>query len=456
MTPHGAVQDYTLFKGRDYAMRNGYRPCRDNGIFVNALLQRTAALPTERSRTAANMTLDSVGAAMEVYDAIMRLSSINHIQLLRFAGLFTYACTCVPLLSSSFRGDVVATGSPEYMGWWVAYACFGIAYWLATRGLGRRDSRWQRMPLLVAMNIAAFAIAWISQSGISAILFLVIAGVVPWTLAFWPGVIWVSLQNFTLVPVFSHAPNYSVLDALVLCTLYLGFSVFTYVTSLVAKQQTDSREELRRLNSELRATRTLLTESSRIGERMRIARELHDLVGHHLTALSLNLEVASHLVGGEAKQHVCQAQSVARLLLSDVREVVSQLRDDDAIDLTHALKTLVEGVPGLAIHLDLPPKFALDDPHRAQVLLRCAQEIITNTVRHADARNLWLSFERTTSNELAIHAHDDGRGTGTVQHGNGLTGMRERLTQIGGRLRITTARDRGFALDAWVPLETIQ
>jgi signal transduction histidine kinase len=282
---------------------------------------------------------------------------------------------------------------------------------------------------------------------------MLIAGVVPWTLPFWPGVAWVFLQSFSLIPIFVVFLPYSVFDAIVQCSLYLGFSAFTYVTSLVAKQQTDSREEQRRLNSELRATRTLLTESSRIAERMRISRELHDLVGHHLTALSLNLEVASHLVSGGAQEHVRQAQSVAKLLLSDVREVVSQLRDDDAIDLTEALKTLVEGVPGLDIHLELPPRFSVDDPRRAQVLLRCAQEIITNTVRHAGARNLWLSFERTGANELAIHARDDGRGAGELHQGNGLTGMRERLAQIGGRLNITTARDRGFALDAWVPLE---
>ncbi len=75
----------------------------------------------------------------------------------------------------------------------------------------------------------------------------------------------------------------------------------------------------------------MLTESSRIAERMRISRELHDLVGHHLTALSLNLEVANHLVGGAAQEHVRQAQTVARLLLTDVREAVSQLREDATI-----------------------------------------------------------------------------------------------------------------------------
>jgi signal transduction histidine kinase len=383
----------------------------------------------------------------------MLSSPFNHVSLLRYTGLFTYACCGVPLLSATWRGPDILTGSPAYVGWCVAYAIFGLAYWFATHDLGRRIPGLERVPLLIVMNIAAFAIGWFSHSGISGILFLLIAGVVPWTLPLVPGIAWVVLQSYTLTPIFVAWLDYSVFDAFVQCSLFMGFSAFTFVTSLVAKQQADSRDELRRLNSELRATRTLLTESSRIAERMRISRDLHDLIGHHLTALSLNLEVASHLVGGTAQEHVRQAQTVAKLLLSDVREVVSQLRENDNIDLTEALKTLVEGVPALAIHLELPPRFSVDDPLRAQVLLRCAQEIITNTVRHAGARNLWLRCERTEGNELAIHARDDGRGSGDVQQGNGLTGMRERLAQVGGRLDIVTARDKGFALDAWLPLE---
>jgi signal transduction histidine kinase len=383
----------------------------------------------------------------------MRFSSFNHVQLLRYAGLFTWACVGIPLLRRYWQSED-GYSAIEIAGWWLSYLAFGLSYWLVTRDLGKRYHRLLQLPMLAVLNAAAIGIGYFSHSGLSGILLLVIAGVLPWLLPFWAGVAWLILQNFSLVPVFIYrVEGFDWFDALLQSGLYIGFSGFTFVTSLVARQQADSREEQRRLNSELRATRTLLTESSRIGERMRISRELHDLVGHHLTALSLNLEVASHLVSGNAQEHVRQAQSVAKLLLSDVREVVSQLREDDAIDLTEALKTLVEGVPGLAIHLQLPPRFAVDDPRRAQVLLRCAQEIITNALRHANARNLWLSFERDGA-ELAIHAHDDGRGSGELQQGNGLTGMRERLAQIGGRLSITTARNSGFALDAWLPLES--
>jgi signal transduction histidine kinase len=267
----------------------------------------------------------------------MRSPPFNHISLLRFTGLFTYACTGMPLLSATWRGPDISTGSPEYVAWCVAYAIFGVAYWFATHDLGRRHPGLQRIPLLIVMNVAAFAIGWFSHSGISAVLTMLSAGVGPWTLPFWPGIVWVILQSFSLTPIFVAWLDYGLFDSFVQCSLYLGFSAFTYVTSLVAKQQADSRDELRRLNSELRATRTLLTESSRIAERVRISRDLHDLVGHHLTALSLNLEVASHLVSGTAQDHVRQAQSVAKLLLSDVREVVSQVRENDNIDLTEAL-----------------------------------------------------------------------------------------------------------------------
>ena len=383
----------------------------------------------------------------------MKVPHFNHVRLLRYAGLVTYVSAGIPILLVG-NGPIVVGNR---LGWIAAYAVFGIAYWLATGNMGARRSWLSRLPMLLLLDVMAMAVGYFGSPSLASMLLMVIAVILPWLLPVELGVTWLVLQNFSMAPLYVHLidPEYkfSWFEAFLQCAMYVGFSCVAFVSSLVAKQQADSREELRRLNSELRATRTLLTESSRMSERMRISRELHDLVGHHLTALSLNLEVASHLVHGAAQEHVRQAQTVAKLLLSDVREVVSQLREGDAIDLSAALKTLVDGVPGLTIHLDLPPRFAVDDPQRAQVLLRCAQEIITNTLKHAGANNLWLRCERTQNNELAIHARDDGRGVGAFKQGNGLTGMRERLAQVGGRLNIDTHLDRGFALDAWLPLE---
>jgi signal transduction histidine kinase len=176
-------------------------------------------------------------------------------------------------------------------------------------------------------------------------------------------------------------------------------------------------------------------------------------VGHHLTALTLNLEVATHLVEGKGLEHVQQAHSLAKLLLVDVREVVSDMRDDDKVELASALRTLVEGVPEPRIHLDLPMELSMTDPLRAQVLLRCAQEMITNSVRHAQARNLWISLV-PDEHGVAMIARDDGRGVDAVEAGNGLKGMAERLKQLGGELKIETSPGAGFALRAWVPVET--
>ncbi|MDC8011856.1 sensor histidine kinase [Tahibacter soli] len=386
----------------------------------------------------------------------MPISQFNHIRLLRYAGLFTYLCVGVPLLRYNTLLDEMFERQrpPAYLVYWLlCYLVFGVVYWLLTHRLGSARVSPLKIALLAVVVAAAVAVGWFSQSGLSALLLVVVAGLLPWILPLRVAMIWAILQNYLLVPGFASIPGWTVTEALLQASMYLGLSVMTFFTSVVAKQQAEARDEQRRLNSELRATRALLAESSRIAERLRIARELHDLVGHHLTALSLNLEVASHLVHQPAQEHVRKAQSVAKLLLTDVREVVSQMREDDAIDLTQALQTLIEGVPQLDIRLELPPRFSVDDPRRAQVLLRCAQEIITNTVRHSGADTLWLRFELADGTAV-IRSRDDGRGAEGLKPGNGLSGMRERLAQFGGRLDINTARDQGFALNAWLPLET--
>ena len=190
-----------------------------------------------------------------------------------------------------------------------------------------------------------------------------------------------------------------------------------------------------------------------MSERLRISRELHDLLGHHLTALSLNLEVAGHLTEGKALEHVKQSHTLAKLLLTDVREAVSEMREERGLDLTAALRTLAEGVPALSVELELPERLPVDDPERAQVLLRCAQEIITNAVRHASASRLRLKLTAEPG-EIRLEARDDGRGGEQPAPGNGLRGMRERLAACGGRVEISTAPGQGFSLDVRLPMET--
>ncbi len=383
------------------------------------------------------------------------LGYLSHTRVLRLAGLFTWAIVCAPLVYTQYmpRDEPGLPSTVE--AWWlfVSYLAFGGCYFWLTRGLsaGGHSSWYDRM-MLFALTVSALAVSYLSGTGLGSILMMVAAGVIPWLLNKRVGMIWVVLSQLAVLPVYYLILGFPLFEALMQSLLYGGFSMFIFVTSLVARQQTQAREEQRRLNAELRATRLLLAESARVNERTRISRELHDLLGHHLTALSLNLEVASHISQGQAQEHVRQAQTLAKLLLTDVREAVSQLRESGAIDLATALRPLTERVPSLDIHLDIAEPLSVEDPGRAHVLLRCTQEIITNAVRHAGARNLWIRVRRDQA-EVVIEAHDDGVG-GDVEGlvpGNGLRGMRERLSQYGGELEIHARPGEGFRLRISVP-----
>ena len=386
------------------------------------------------------------------------LNHLNHTRLLRYAGLFTWAMVGMPLLYSwwvpfeadgELAAESVALRPTPWLGWG-AYVLFGVCYGWLTRALGSRRASSLDFGVLLALTLSAIGVSYFSQSGLGSILLMVSASVLPWLLVLPAGVVWLVVSQFIVIPVFVRALDFPVVDAVLQSLLYAGFSGFVFVTSLVAMQQSQAREEQRRLNAELRATRLLLAESARVNERTRISRELHDLLGHHLTALSLNLEVAGHLSQGRVKEHVQQAHTLARLLLTDVREAVSQLRETGAIDLAAALQPLAENVPALDIHMDIENPLTLDDPERAHVLLRCAQEIITNTVRHAGARNLWIQAAREGAC-ITLSARDDGRGADGFSAGNGLRGMRERLAQYGGELKIETRPQAGFCLRLTLP-----
>jgi signal transduction histidine kinase len=371
-------------------------------------------------------------------------------QLLRYAGLFTWACVGLSLafVLRPASGGIAANGAWIVLSW-VVFAC---AYYLLTLEMEGRGRRLVYIVAALAMTVAARAIGHLTGTGIGAILLLVSASVLPWVLPLGQGVFWLLIQNLGMLPVFLARPNFSTVDAVLQVGLYLSLATLTFITSFVAQRQTEAREALRLMNSELRAAQLLLAEGERASERLRISRELHDVVGHHLTALSLNLEVASHLVEGKAAQHVRQAQAVSKQLLADVRQVVSALRGSDAVDLDHALRELVAAVPAPQIHLTMPERFRLADPARAQVLVRLTQEILTNAMRHARARNLWIEFA-IVDHVVELVARDDGRGSEGVSPGNGLTGMRERLEGYGGSLDIETRPGYGFVVLARLPLE---
>jgi len=373
------------------------------------------------------------------------------IELLRYAGLFLWFCAGIPLLlmHQIFPEPLETT---QYIAWFLLHGLFGMMYWSLMQYLPESTDTPYRILYLAILTGSALGITAVSQTPLGGILLLIVAVILPWMLSVTPAVAWLIAQYIVLEITVMRVSSVPFSEATLETGLFLGISLFAFMSSVVAKRQNTARDELRMVNSELRATQALLEENTRIAERVRIARELHDLVGHHLTALTLNLEVVTHLVDGKVLGHVQQAHSLAKLLLVDVREVVSVMREGDKVNLAAALNTLIEGVPKPIIHLDLPAEEVMAAPQRAQVLLRCVQEMITNSVRHARARNMWIRLSMTREG-FAMSARDDGIGTRTVVAGNGLNGMSERLKQLGGKLEIESGPGAGFALHAWLPTE---
>ena len=374
------------------------------------------------------------------------------IELLRYAGLFAWLCASIPLVLM-YAWYTEPLDSEQYLGWWILHLLFGFTYWNQVRELPVRTSLAHRVLTVSVLTVSALGVSMMAKTALGGILLLIVGGLLPWMLPMSWAVAWLLGQNVLLVLVLNSITDIQFSDAALIGGLFLAVSLFAFMSGVVGLRQNEARDQLRKVNSELRATQALLADNTRIAERVRIARELHDLVGHHLTALTLNLEVATHLVEGKALEHVQQAHSLAKLLLADVREVVSEMRLDDKVDLSAALETLVTGMPEPRIHLDLPLEHALTDPVRAQVLLRCAQEIITNSVRHARADNLWINLGHDNG-EVTLSARDDGQGVKTITPGNGLTGMSERLEGLGGGLDIESKPGAGFRLRAWVPAES--
>ena len=212
-----------------------------------------------------------------------------------------------------------------------------------------------------------------------------------------------------------------------------------------------AKDDLMRRNDELGATQKLLTEASKQNERLRIARNIHDLVGHHVTALSLNLEMLAHKTRGQMHEDILAVQSIAKELLSKVRMAVTEYRMDVAMPVEEILSELTSHAPSLSIELDLEENLVIRDAAVAEAVLRSAQEILTNTLKHSNASCLFIQLHSQNS-RLFMTTIDDGQGCDEVNMGNGLKGMQERLEELGGTLKLGGQGDGGFKLMIGIPL----
>jgi signal transduction histidine kinase len=231
---------------------------------------------------------------------------------------------------------------------------------------------------------------------------------------------------------------------------FIASSVFVILFSRLMK-----RERLAQL--QLRQSSARIEELATANERNRIAREIHDSLGHHLMAMHVHLEAAHALVGRDA---VAELDCLARMReslrqgLEDLRRSVSMLRAQplDGRPFAVAVAALVEDcrAAGVDAQLSVSGQPRTLSPAVEFALYRVAQEALTNVRRHARAASVAIGL-RYESAAVELAVDDDGIGAGPSAGGVGLTGVRERVDLLGGQVSIDTAIGRGFKLRARVP-----
>ncbi len=228
-------------------------------------------------------------------------------------------------------GSVALARRPEQLAdpVWALRIGLYVLWAVAAAGATLGELAWgdrRRTGVLALMGASALALLGTAPTSPALTLVFPVSGIAPFILRPRHAIAFVGIMIVGVAMVYGSAMPPVPATISTLCTL--GGLIFGLGAGHLAVSERRARAELARVNAELQATLVLLADSVREGERARISRELHDALGHHLTAMSVNLEVASHLARGKVAEHVTRAHDLARLLLADVREAVSAMEGD--------------------------------------------------------------------------------------------------------------------------------
>jgi len=366
------------------------------------------------------------------------------IQPLYFAAYVTWLAVLLELLN---------TPAARFLDGGRAAALAILVFFLVTfvtKGLFKPGRpHWSDYPLLAAEGLAVLALCLVWPRSVAPVLTIVFIADCAMLLRA-PVLIGVGVAlNIALWCIVAMSWNMSKPSQFLL--VYLGFQLFAALTAWYARRAEQTAKDLQQTNAHLLATRSLLEESARDHERLRLARELHDVAGHKLTALKLNLTALERSGDHGAQPSIKVASQLATELLDDIRGVVAQIRQHDGLDLRQALTQLIAPLPSPRIHLEVGEDARVDNVAQAETLLRVVQEALTNVVRHSQAENAWIALRRD-GEVVRLSIRDDGRGIVPLREGFGLEGMRERLASVGGVLAISQTSGGGVTLDISAPV----
>lgn len=248
--------------------------------------------------------------------------------------------------------------------------------------------------------------------------------------------------------------------------IFVAGQLFILVFTQMAVSEEQARHEIQNLVHELEVANRQLRENALQAEdltiskeRNRMAREIHDGLGHHLTALNMQIKAARAVLQTKndvrAGELLANAESLTQKALVDVRQSVSALRE--SLIENRALPELLQSALTVAEQSGIAVEFVVKgeqrklSPQTALAVYRAAQECMNNAVKHSQATRVQAELDYTLLDELSFSFCDDGIGSDNVTGGFGLIGMKERVQLLDGDIEIKTAKGDGFTVRIRLP-----
>jgi len=247
--------------------------------------------------------------------------------------------------------------------------------------------------------------------------------------------------------------------------IFLAGLIFIVVFTQVAVGEEKARKEVERLVSELQETNRRLSEFSIkaeelaiMKERNRLAREIHDGLGHYLTTINIQIQAALATLEKKperSRELLAKAGSLSQEALSDVRNSVATLRApmDESLPLEIIIRDVLKSCECTGVETNfkiLGAERSISEGLRI-ALFRTIQEGVNNVQKHAQASNIWVTLDFRQNSQTMLTIRDDGKGSNHLEGGFGLLGLQERARLLNGSLEIQTAPGEGLAINLVVP-----
>ncbi|RWZ54517.1 sensor histidine kinase [Halobacillus fulvus] len=342
------------------------------------------------------------------------------------------------------------------------------------------SSKWDRyVTSLTALDFALITLLSLLDPGST--LYLILFGVSAVTLFMveyrkkrivWFSVIFLSIWLFQLGYSYVQIGAFNIFSNMV----SLSFVVFCVIVGRLIRQLSEAQETVAEQYDQLNESHAALKDAhdqlkiyseqveewTVMEERNRISREIHDTVGHKMTALLVQLQVAKELRSVDPEKSAATIQvceDLARNALQEIRMSVRTLQEGPETYLSFIAKTRAllqdyQETTGLVSELHVEGESKNIPPSIQLTIIRIIQEAVTNAVKHGNAKRCEVSV-RVTESKVDVRIFDDGSGTPDIEPGFGVLNMKERVQEHGGQLTFHSEHTRGFEIKAVFPLKKI-